>query len=748
MPNVHFSFRRGAGDVPEILYGKVEIKPTLAFARGTSLVLPAPTTLDLVNGEATANNVYPTPAPVAGQVEWAYRVKAIDTRGQSFEWMVGVPDSTGTVEFTSLPRYFETKPPLFGKGEKGDPGEAAKISVGTTSSGTAPSVTNTGTNQNAVLDFVLPKGDKGDKGDGVPAGGSALQYIRKDATGAVTEWATMNKGTVGLANVDNTSDSNKPVSSPQKTYIDQHNTLSYRSRTVNQPPQDYPVGITVVQASKADGWPDVGPGLVTVITFRTQSPSSVGGTVQWVYSQDAPQNYPLWRSYTLLPSPSWGEWQSGDTNLPYKAGTTNFFVAAGAGNSNTGEGPTDTSVNGGYELVGVGVDALRNNQRGWKNTAVGFSAMRDNVDGYFNVAIGNSALERTVGGIGMDAPNPNAPGSRNVAIGSNAMRYNVTGRSNVAIGRNAAHSSVSGDYNTAVGTNAFSGVVDEGVGSDKTSSYNTAIGWGTVFLTLSEGNTAVGAHALYQADGGVDEGYNTAVGFYALSATGGGYNVAMGYRAGIGLKAGNTNIAIGKDAIGITTSGRGTQNIALGTESIGALTTGNNNVGMGYRALNSVTTGSNNVAIGHGAATSTSSGRSNITVVGAGAVADGDFSIAIGSGTSAVTSNAVAIGASVTASGASGVVLGHMGQSSATYAVAIGREANAGHTSSIALGDRTSTSATNQIAMGTRHIALSPVTAPTNPVDGGRLYIVNSGGKSSLRVKFPTGAEITLATEA
>ena len=69
MPNVHFSFRRGAGDVPEILYGKVEIKPTLAFARGTSLVLPAPTTLDLVNGEATANNVYPTPAPVAGEVE-------------------------------------------------------------------------------------------------------------------------------------------------------------------------------------------------------------------------------------------------------------------------------------------------------------------------------------------------------------------------------------------------------------------------------------------------------------------------------------------------------------------------------------------------------------------------------------------------------------------------------------------------------------------------------------------------------
>lgn len=193
MPNVHFSFRRGAGDVPEILYGKVEIKPTLAFARGTSLVLPAPTTLDLVNGEATANNVYPTPAPVGGEIEWAYRVKAIDTRGHSFEWMVGVPDSTGTVEFTSLPRYFETKPPLFGKGEKGDPGEAATIQIGTTASGSTPSVTNSGTNQNAVLDFVLPKGDKGDRGDGVPAGGSDKQLIQK--TGDTTVWVSPEEAT-------------------------------------------------------------------------------------------------------------------------------------------------------------------------------------------------------------------------------------------------------------------------------------------------------------------------------------------------------------------------------------------------------------------------------------------------------------------------------------------------------------------------------------------------------------------------
>ena len=757
MTDIYISARRGAGAPAEILYGTVTFKPTLAHSRSTSIVLPAPTTFDLVDGELVATNVQPTPEPVDGQIEWAYEVTFMDRHSKTYSFHVGVPDSTSQVNFTSLPRYFETKPPLFGQGPQGVPGEAATVAVGSVQSGATPNVTNSGTNTDAVLNFVLPKGDKGDKGDGVPTGGSALQILRKNSGNTATEWFSLQPITF-------TPDPNSIPVRSSAGHV-QFNTvwLGAQGIQVNAATRkDYVDALTVgtslpSTAHNLDNYTTTGvflQGLNAGAVAGSNYPMAYAGkltvntvgTIVWqTYQGYEAQNRFFWRSSY---NGSWSEWREGVGSNLVRSGTTNLFAGAGSGASNTGEGPTDPGVNGGYELVGIGVDALNSNQRGWKNTAIGFSAMRDNIDGYFNVAIGNSALERTVGGIGTGAANPNAPGSRNVAIGSNAMRYNLTGRSNVAVGRNAAHSSVSGDYNTAVGTNAFSGVVDEGVGSDKTSSYNTAIGWGTVFLTLSEGNTAVGAHALYQADGGVDEGYNTAVGFYALSATGGGYNVAMGYRAGIGLKAGNTNIAIGKAAIGITTSGRGTQNIAVGTESIGALTTGNNNVGMGYRTLNAVTTGSNNVAIGHGSSTGTSSGRSNITTIGANSSADGDFSISIGSGTVANTTNAIVIGSSATGSGASGVVLGHMGQSSATYAVAIGREATAGHTSSIALGDRTSTSAANQVAMGTRHIALSPVTAPANPVDGGRLYIGTSGGKASLRIKFPSGSEITLATEA
>jgi hypothetical protein len=50
------------------------------------------------------------------------------------------------------------------KGDTGAAGAAATIEVGTVSSGTAPNVTNSGTNQAAVFNFVLPKGDKGDTG--------------------------------------------------------------------------------------------------------------------------------------------------------------------------------------------------------------------------------------------------------------------------------------------------------------------------------------------------------------------------------------------------------------------------------------------------------------------------------------------------------------------------------------------------------------------------------------------------------
>lgn len=61
-------------------------------------------------------------------------------------------------------------------GPQGPAGKAATIQIGSVTSGDAPAVTNSGTETEAVLDFVLqqgpagPQGPKGDTGEQGPAG--------------------------------------------------------------------------------------------------------------------------------------------------------------------------------------------------------------------------------------------------------------------------------------------------------------------------------------------------------------------------------------------------------------------------------------------------------------------------------------------------------------------------------------------------------------------------------------------------
>ncbi|WP_417364086.1 polysaccharide deacetylase family protein [Glutamicibacter arilaitensis] len=68
------------------------------------------------------------------------------------------------------------------------------------------------------LDGQFP-GRPGPAGPGVPEGGTAGQYIEKTSDGS-TQWATPSKSKVGLSNVDNTSDANKPISNATRDALD------------------------------------------------------------------------------------------------------------------------------------------------------------------------------------------------------------------------------------------------------------------------------------------------------------------------------------------------------------------------------------------------------------------------------------------------------------------------------------------------------------------------------------------------
>ena len=69
------------------------------------------------------------------------------------------------------------------QGEPGADGAAATVTVGTVTTGepdTPASVTNSGTQNAAVLDFVIPKGVKGDKGDKGDTGAQGIQGEKGD----------------------------------------------------------------------------------------------------------------------------------------------------------------------------------------------------------------------------------------------------------------------------------------------------------------------------------------------------------------------------------------------------------------------------------------------------------------------------------------------------------------------------------------------------------------------------------------
>lgn len=121
--------------------------------------------------------------------------------------MAKVLDLTGLQYFyNKLKTVFALKGEVGVKGDKGDQGvagKAATIRVGTVSSGSAPAVTNAGTENAAVLNFTLQKGDKGDRGlqGATGAAGTAATITIGNVTSGTTAKVT-NRGNANAAILD------------------------------------------------------------------------------------------------------------------------------------------------------------------------------------------------------------------------------------------------------------------------------------------------------------------------------------------------------------------------------------------------------------------------------------------------------------------------------------------------------------------------------------------------------------------
>ena len=90
------------------------------------------------------------------------------------------------------------------QGIKGETGATPNIQIGTVTSGSVPSVTRTGTNENPVLNFVLQPGEKGNTGDTGATGNGIASITKTSTTGLVDTYTiTFTDGNTTTFNVEN-----------------------------------------------------------------------------------------------------------------------------------------------------------------------------------------------------------------------------------------------------------------------------------------------------------------------------------------------------------------------------------------------------------------------------------------------------------------------------------------------------------------------------------------------------------------
>jgi hypothetical protein len=346
--------------------------------------------------------------------------------------------------------------------------------------------------QGALADTALQPGDNISElvNDAfyITSSGAPVQSVA-GKIGAVT----LAKGDVGLGNVDNTSDLNKPVSTATQNALNLKANLS--SPVFSGTP-------TTPTASTSTNNTQIASTAFVRSAITIYAPGGV--------------TYSSLRTNTSAPDNALTANTTGNQNVAFGG----FALAANTtGGNNAGVGTWALSANtSGADNIALGTASLTSNTTGFSNVAIGTSSLYTNVLGARNVCIGdragfyingisgNTTAGRNNVAIGCYALFNTTTGDRNIGIGEETLKANSTGYWNTIVGARAGISNTDGFMNTAIGF--------ESLFYNQTGDYNTALGMRALHQGTNNSNTCIGAEAGYYITSG---GNNTCIGI--LSGT-------------------------------------------------------------------------------------------------------------------------------------------------------------------------------------------------------------------------------------
>jgi hypothetical protein len=296
---------------------------------------------------------------------------------------------------------------------------------------------------------------------------TGIVAIANGGTSATT--AADARTNLGLGNVNNTSDANKPISTATQNALDTKEDKSNKSNTIISDA----TSITKYPSVKAvKDYFDLNSTATQTALDTKEDKSNKSNTI--VTDAASITKYP-----TVKAIKDYVDSKSSTGTLNY---VPKFTSTTTLGDSNISDNGTVVNIATDVNIRGMTLGVGTYTSGGTTNNLVfGKLAFKDNTSGNGNVAIGNYALFK------------NQLGSDNTAIGNGSLKLNEVGTGNTAIGVNTLASNYGSD-NLGIGNFALGSLIG---------SYQTRIG---------DLNTSIGGSSLGYINNGTE---NTAIGYQA-----------------------------------------------------------------------------------------------------------------------------------------------------------------------------------------------------------------------------------------